>query len=81
MAETQTKTVEPIQNGLAFERPLLEMEQKIEELRRLAQGTHLDLSGEIQALQERLEKQTAEVYSRPDALGEGQRRAARRPAR
>jgi acetyl-CoA carboxylase carboxyl transferase subunit alpha len=50
-------------DGLAFERPLLEMEQKIHELRRLAQTTHLDLGGEIKALEERLKKQTAEVYS------------------
>ncbi|MBK8977465.1 MAG: acetyl-CoA carboxylase carboxyltransferase subunit alpha [Planctomycetes bacterium] len=38
------------------------MEQKIEELKRLAQSTHLDLSGEILALEERLRTQTAEVY-------------------
>jgi acetyl-CoA carboxylase carboxyl transferase subunit alpha len=57
------KPADNSKSGLAFERPLLEMEQKIEELRRLAQGTHLDLSGEIVALEERLRKQTAEVYA------------------
>lgn len=50
-------------DGLAFERPLLELEQKIEELRSLAQTTHLDLQGEVVALQERLHRQTQEVYS------------------
>ncbi len=59
---TETKTVE-LQAGLGFERPLLEMEQKIEELKRLAQNTHLDLSGEIEALEARLARQTEEVYA------------------
>jgi acetyl-CoA carboxylase carboxyl transferase subunit alpha len=48
--------------GLAFERPLLEMEAKIRELRNLAQTTHLDLTGEIRALEERLRTQTREIY-------------------
>jgi acetyl-CoA carboxylase carboxyl transferase subunit alpha len=51
------------QDGLAFERPLLELEQKIQELRKLSAGTHLELAGEIQGLQERLKRQTAEVYA------------------
>ncbi len=60
MSETK---ISELQTGLAFERPLLEMEQKIDELKRLAQSTHLDLSGEIHALEERLRTQTAEVYA------------------
>jgi acetyl-CoA carboxylase carboxyl transferase subunit alpha len=59
---SDTKTVD-LQTGLSFERPLLEMEQKIEEMKRLAQSTHLDLSGEIRALEQRLSRQTAEVYA------------------
>ncbi len=51
------------QDGLAFERPLLEMAQRIEELKKLASSTHLDLGGEIQGLEERLRKQTQEVYA------------------
>jgi acetyl-CoA carboxylase carboxyl transferase subunit alpha len=51
------------QDGLAFERPLIELQTKIEELRRLNTGSHLDLSGEIRSLEERLRTQTAEVYS------------------
>ncbi|MGE0144663.1 MAG: acetyl-CoA carboxylase carboxyltransferase subunit alpha [Planctomycetota bacterium] len=73
---TETKTSE-VQTGLAFERPLLEMEQKIAELWRLAQTTHLDLSGEIAALEERLRNQTAEVYGH---LGPWERVAVARHA-
>ncbi len=53
----------PVPDALAFERPLLELEQKIRELRSLASGTHLELAGEIKSLEERLQRQTAEVYS------------------
>ena len=64
MSEPEAKTSESFQNGLAFERPLLEMREKIDELERLAQTTHLDLRGEIEALQKQLEKQTVEVYKK-----------------
>ena len=63
MTETNAPRTSSLPEGLAFERPLLEMEQKIQELRGLAQTTHLDLNGEIKALEERLRKQTAEVYA------------------
>ena len=63
MSGSETRVSDTTMAGLGFERPLLEMEQKIDELKRLAQGTHLDLSGEIRALEQRLQKQTAEVYS------------------
>ena len=62
MAENR-KTTDHIRKGLAFERPLLEMEQKMQELRGLSVSTHLDLNGEVVALEERLLKQTQEVYS------------------
>ena len=62
MPDTNAKNAEPTKAGLAFERPLLEMEQKIDELKRLAESTHLDLTGEIVALEKRLRTQTAEVY-------------------
>ena len=54
-------------DGLAFERPLLELEQKIQELRKLASGTHLELAGEIQGLEDRLRRQAAEVYAQLSA--------------
>lgn len=63
MSDSNAKTSEYIQAGLAFERPLLALEQKIQELRSLAVNTHLDLGAEVVKLEERLEKQTEEVYS------------------
>ena len=65
MSDTTPRS--PVPDGLAFERPLLELEQKIQELRKLATGTHLDLAGEIQGLEERLRRQSAEVYSQLSA--------------
>ncbi len=49
---------------LAFERPILEMEHKIQELKSLAESTRLNLNGEVTALEQRLRKVTAQVYSR-----------------
>ena len=64
MADSSSeKSADFVQQGLAFERPLLEMERKIGELKKLAQSTHLDLKGEISALEDRLKSQTAEVYA------------------
>lgn len=53
-----------VEGTLSFERPILEMEDKIEELKNLASSTHLDLNGEVTALARRLEKVTADIYSR-----------------
>ncbi|MEO0479504.1 MAG: acetyl-CoA carboxylase carboxyltransferase subunit alpha [Planctomycetota bacterium] len=63
MAATESPSTDSSKNALGFERPLLEIEQKIEELRGLAARTHLDLSGEISALEDRLQKQTSEIYA------------------
>jgi len=65
MPETAAKSV--AQDGLAFERPLQELEQKIEELKKISTTTHLDLKGEIQVLEERLKRQAAEVYQQLSA--------------
>ncbi|MFN6146652.1 MAG: acetyl-CoA carboxylase carboxyltransferase subunit alpha [Planctomycetota bacterium] len=51
-----------MQDGLAFERPLMELQGKIDELRKLNTGSQLELTGEIELLEDRLRKQTAEVY-------------------
>jgi acetyl-CoA carboxylase carboxyl transferase subunit alpha len=61
MSDSPTKPA--AQDGLAFERPLNELQTNIDELRRLSSGAHLELAGEIQQLEERLRKQTAEVYA------------------
>ncbi|PIE24518.1 MAG: acetyl-CoA carboxylase carboxyl transferase subunit alpha [Planctomycetota bacterium] len=50
--------------SLAFERPILEMESKVQELKSLAASTKLNLNGEVVALEERLHKVTSEVYAR-----------------
>jgi acetyl-CoA carboxylase carboxyl transferase subunit alpha len=62
-AMSDTASRAPIPDGLSFERPLLELEHKIQELKQLASGTHLDLVAEIEGLEERLKRQTQEVYS------------------
>jgi acetyl-CoA carboxylase carboxyl transferase subunit alpha len=51
------------QDGLAFERPLTDLQTKIDELRKLNAGSHLELSSEIELLEDRLRRQTAEVYA------------------
>lgn len=62
MSETPAKSA--LQDGLAFERPLVELQQKIEELKKLKQETHLDLDGEIELLEQRKRRETAEVYGK-----------------
>jgi len=60
---TEPSAKPPVQDGLAFERPLNELQTKIAELRKLNSGSHLELSGEIELLEDRLRRQTAEVYA------------------
>jgi len=52
-----------VQDGLAFERPLTDLQTKIDELRKLNSGSHLELSSEIELLEDRLRRQTADVYA------------------
>jgi acetyl-CoA carboxylase carboxyl transferase subunit alpha len=49
-------------NGLDFERPILELEKKIEELRSFTSKEDIDLTGEIKRLEERLKKVKQEVF-------------------
>ena len=49
-------------SGLNFEKPILELEKKIEEIRSLTSREDIDLSGEIKKLEERLKKVKHEVY-------------------
>lgn len=60
---SDTKAKSGMQDGLAFERQLNDLQTKIEELRRLNTGSHLELTGEIELLEDRLRRQTAEVYA------------------
>jgi acetyl-CoA carboxylase carboxyl transferase subunit alpha len=49
-------------NGLDFEKPIVELERKIEELRGIATRQDMDLSHETKRLEERLDKIKKEVY-------------------
>lgn len=60
--ESPTRPESRPTGGLAFERPILEMEEKIAELERLAASTRLDLNGEIKSLKERLRKTIESTY-------------------
>jgi len=61
MSDSSTKPA--VQDGLAFERPLIDLQTKIDELRSLNTGSQLELQGEIELLEDRLKRQTAEVYA------------------
>ncbi len=63
---------------LSFERPVVEMEKKINELRRMG-GGEIDLSGEIQSAEKKLEKAIKDIF---DNLTPWQRvQVARHPLR
>lgn len=61
MSESGSKPA--VHDGLAFERPLTDLQRKIDELRGLDGDSHLELQGEIDLLEERLRQQTEEVYA------------------
>jgi len=48
--------------GLDFEKPIIELERKIDELRRLSSDRNMDLSSEIKKLEEKLEKVKKDIY-------------------
>jgi acetyl-CoA carboxylase carboxyl transferase subunit alpha len=48
---------------LEFERPLEELEIKIEELKRLSDGRDIDISGEIKKLEKKVKDLRSEIYS------------------
>jgi len=49
-------------SGLDFEKPILELERKIEELKNLTETEKIDLSSEIKQLTQRLEKLKREIF-------------------
>jgi acetyl-CoA carboxylase carboxyl transferase subunit alpha len=53
---------EHLSGGLAFERPIQELEAQLAELQAIALRTRLDISTEIAAIQNRLQTVTAETY-------------------
>ena len=50
-------------NGLDFEKPILELEAKINELRNFSSNRNVNLSAEIKKLEDKLEKMKTEVYN------------------
>jgi len=49
-------------SGLDFEKPIIELETKIGELKKLSSERKMNLSGEIRKLEEKLEKVKKEIY-------------------
>lgn len=63
MSDTQKSRTDNTPPGMAFERPIRELEAQLSELQELAKRTNLDLASEIKALQARVEVAMKEVYS------------------
>ncbi len=59
---TGHKATARVYQGLDFERPILELRQKIEDLENFAQNTELDLSGQIEKMRIRCEDLTRELF-------------------
>lgn len=57
---------------LNFERPLIQIEKKIEELRRITDEGRIDFSDEIEVLKQRAQSLRAELFSNLDAWGRTQ---------
>ncbi len=51
-------------SGLDFERPIIELEQKISELRKFSETRSIDLSGEIKQFEDRLEKLKQDIFKK-----------------
>jgi len=51
-----------IGSGLEFEKPIIELEKKIEELKTLTRGQKLEFNDEIKKLEEKLEKVKHEIF-------------------
>jgi acetyl-CoA carboxylase carboxyl transferase subunit alpha len=52
----------PSAYSLEFEKPLLELERQIDELKRLGEERQIDVDGELQGLQAKLESLRGEIY-------------------
>ena len=61
MAERKAKEAPRI--GLPFERPIVELELKIGELKSLSESTGMNLNGELKPLRQKLERMTREIYA------------------
>ncbi len=53
----------PDRLGLDFEKPILELEKKISDMKDFAAGANIELRGEIESLQTKMEKLRTEIFS------------------
>ncbi|MFC1807009.1 acetyl-CoA carboxylase carboxyltransferase subunit alpha [Candidatus Omnitrophota bacterium] len=66
-------------SGLSFEKPILELERKIDELKQFTSSENIDLTSEISRLQEKLDRLKREIF---ESLSSWQRvQLARHPQR
>ena len=49
---------------LDFEKPVAELEAKIEELRHLSEGDHVNIADEVGRLQDKVDRQLRHVYGK-----------------
>ena len=63
MSDAPRTPSESVTNGMAFERPIEEIEAQIAELETLSLSTRLDISSEIEALRARLKETIHKTYS------------------
>lgn len=64
IAYTSVKGVGMIREGLDFEKPVIELENKIEELKQFSSGEQLDLAEEIKKLEKKLRRIQRHIYNR-----------------
>ena len=50
--------------GLDFEKPIVDLEKKIHELKNFTEEKHIDLSGEIKRLEDKLERLCKDIYGK-----------------
>lgn len=61
---------------LEFEKPVIELQTKIAELKKFTQDSDMDLSAEIERLEDRLAKLQDDIYKKFEAVGPGSNRAS-----
>ena len=62
--KTTSRPKRPSHEVLEFERPIIELEEKIEDLEALSRDSDLNLNGEMKPLRDRLGRLVEEVFAR-----------------
>lgn len=65
---------------LEFEKPVIELQTKIAELKKFTQDSDMDLSAEIERLEDRLAKLQDDIYKNLKPSGPGSNRASGGPS-